>query len=105
MDLMLRGARMPMQRRLPKGDCYVIVARTESRPDAEVYTWSLRHPLPTLPIPLREPDPDVGLNLAEVFTMAYDLGGYARAIRYGAPFPANFPISPEDRTWAESVRP
>jgi hypothetical protein len=62
----------------------------------------LRQPLPTLPIPLRAPDSDVHLNLAEAFVAAYDLGGYARSLRYGTPLSVSFPISPEDRAWAES---
>jgi hypothetical protein len=102
-DLLPGGKRMPMARPLPPGDCFAIVARIERRPDAQVYAWTLRQVLPPVPIPLRAPDPDVHLNLAEVVAMAYDLGGYARVLRYGTPLPASFPISAEDRAWAESV--
>lgn len=102
-DLLLGGRRMPMARPLPPGDCLAIVARTELRPDAQVYAWSLRDLLPPVPIPLRAPDPDIHLDLAAAFAMAYDLGGYARVLRYGTPLPASFPISAEDRAWAESV--
>ncbi|HZW34817.1 MAG TPA: DUF4058 family protein [Isosphaeraceae bacterium] len=102
-DLLLGGKRMPMARLLPPGDCFAIVARIELRPDAQVYAWTLRQPLPPVPIPLRAPDPDVNLDLAEAFAMAYDLGGYARVLRYGTPLPASFPINPEDRAWAESL--
>jgi hypothetical protein len=102
-DLLLGGKRMPMAKPLPPGDGFAIVARVELRPDAQVYAWTLREPWRGVPIPLRAPDPDVNLDLAEACAMAYNLGGYARVLRYGTPLPANFPISPQDRAWAESV--
>jgi hypothetical protein len=102
-DLLLSGRRMPLSGRLPPGDYVAIVARSERRPDAEVYSWPLRQPLPALPIPLRAPDPDVRLNLTEAFQMTYDRGGYTRVMRYGRVLPASLPISPEDRAWAEKV--
>src|SRR5262249_18994665 len=77
-DLLLGGKRMPLAKPLPPGDGFAIVARVELRPDAQVYAWTLREPLRGVPIPLRAPDPDVNLDLAEAFAMAYDLGGYAR---------------------------
>jgi hypothetical protein len=102
-DLLFNGSRMPMSGPLPPGDSVAIVARSERRPYADVYTWPLRQPLPVLPIPLRAPDPDVQLNLAEAFQMTYDRGGYSRVMRYGRPLPASLPLSPEDRAWAETL--
>jgi hypothetical protein len=40
--------------------------------------------LPTLPVPLRDADPDVLINLAAVFTTAYDRGRFSRRINYEA---------------------
>jgi hypothetical protein len=94
---------MPAEGQFPPGDYYAIVARAGRRPDAEAYAWTLRQPLPAVPIPLRAPDPDVALDLAEVFRVCYDRGEYARILRYGTPLPANFPIAVQDRAWAESV--
>jgi hypothetical protein len=102
-DLILRGARMPMERRLPPGDYYAVVARAETRPNADVYAWTVQHPLPLLPIPLRSPDADVTLDLARVFTLSYDRGRYERIVRYGTPLPAGLPIDVEARSWAEAV--
>ena len=102
-DLLLGGRRMPIEGQFPPGDYSVIVARSARRPDAEAYAWTLRQPLPPVPIPLRAPDPDVILDLAEVFRVCYDRGEYTRIMRYGTPLPASFPISAQDRAWAESV--
>jgi hypothetical protein len=102
-DLLLTGRRMPMARILPPGDFFAIVARAECRPDAQVYVWTLRQPMPPVPIPLRVPDADVALSLAEVFQLCYDRGAFNRIIRYGIPLPASLRIPPEDRAWAESI--
>jgi hypothetical protein len=51
-DLLLGGHRLPMARPLPPGDYYGFVARSERRPDCDVYAWTVRDPLPSLPIPL-----------------------------------------------------
>ena len=90
-----------MERPLPPGDFYAIVARWEQRPDCQVYAWGVRHRLPELPIPLRAPDPDVVVDLAEVYATAYDRGRYARSIDREAPLV--LPMDPEDLDWAEAL--
>jgi hypothetical protein len=102
-DLILSGARMPMSGKTPPDGSVAIVARSERRPNAEVYAWPLRQPLPVMPIPLRQPDPDAALDLAAGFQMTYDRGGYARIMRYRHPLPPSLPISAEDRAWAERL--
>jgi hypothetical protein len=49
-------------------DYYAIVSRSYKRPIAEVYAWTIRQPLPTIPIPLKRGEPDVMLDLQAVFT-------------------------------------
>jgi hypothetical protein len=102
-DLLLGGNRVPMERLLPPGDYYAVVARAARRPYGDVYAWTVRDPLPRLPVPLRAPDPDVWLDLAEAFAMTYDRGGYRRVMRYGVPLPASLPIAAEARAWAEGL--
>ncbi len=66
-----------------------------------MYAWSVRRALPTIPIPLVPPDPDVPLDLAAVFATAYERGRYARSLDYAAALAA--PMADEDRTWAGDV--
>jgi Protein of unknown function (DUF4058) len=101
LDLLLGGRRLPMKRPMPQGDYFALVARAERRPDCEVYALSIRQSLPAIPIPLRTPDPDVALDLAKVFALAYDRGRYGRTVDYGRPL--DLPLQPEDRIWAEHV--
>lgn len=63
-----------------------------------MYFWSIRRPLPAIPIPLRAPDPDVWLDLAAVFTTTYDRARYGRVLDYRRPL--DLPLLDEDRIWA-----
>lgn len=101
LDLLLAGQRLPMQRPLPDGDYYAYVTRSEDRSSGDVYSWSVRRPLPPLPIPLRAPDPDVIIDLQGVFETAFELGSYGPSLRYDAPPPA--PLRGDDKTWATQL--
>ena len=83
-DLLVRGQRLPMRRELPRADFYAFVSRAGKRPSSDVFAWSVRQPLPRIPIPLRKPDPDVLLDLPALFALAYERGRYARALDYSA---------------------
>ena len=76
-DLLFLGRPMPLARPLPPHHYRATVARAESRPDAQVYTWTVRHRLPKLPIPLRVPDADATLDLGEAFELTYRLGRFS----------------------------
>jgi hypothetical protein len=100
-DFLLGGQRLPMDRPLPRGDYYALVARAERRPDCDVYAWTIRDPLPSIPIPLLAPDPDVVLDLGAVFATVYERGRYARWLDYTAPLA--IVKKPEDRACAEQI--
>ena len=51
-DLLLGGKRLPMGGRLPAGEYYAFVSRAEKRESSDVYAWSIRRPMPAIPIPL-----------------------------------------------------
>ena len=82
LDLLIGGRRLPLEQALPVGDYYALISRSDHRPDCEVYSWTIRQPLPPIPIPLKAPDPDVILNLGAVFSTAYERGRYGRSIDY-----------------------
>jgi hypothetical protein len=101
LDLLRGGERLPMQQPLPSADYYYLVSRAEQRPDAQVYRWTLRQPLPALPVPLRPPDPDLTIDLAAVFTTTYARGRFARRIDYRVPLSVD--LHEEDKGWLESL--
>jgi uncharacterized protein DUF4058 len=98
LDLLLRGQRLPMEQALPPGDFYAFLRRAENRKQSQVYAWTIRQPLPVIPIPLLAPDPDIPLDLPGLFTMAYERGRYARSLDYSATL--EVPLSPPDLAWA-----
>jgi hypothetical protein len=99
LDLLLGGRRV--QEPLPPADYYYLVSHGDRRPDCDVYRWTLREPLPTLPIPLRAPDPDIFVDLGAVFATAYTRARFFRRINYLGPIPAV--VSNRDQAWVESV--
>jgi hypothetical protein len=101
-DLLLGGAPLPMKQRIEPGGYYAIVARGPRLPLADVYRWTVRDPLPTLPIPLREPDRDILIDLAALVSRVYVLGRYERTLRRDVPLPEATSLAPEDRAWIES---
>ena len=82
LDLLRGGERLPFAGPLPPADYYYVVSDYNRRPDCDVYCWNLKQPLPTLPIPLRTPDADILVSLAEVFQTAFARGRFERRIDY-----------------------
>jgi Protein of unknown function (DUF4058) len=99
LDLLLGGRRLPMSLPLPVGDYFAFISRAQRRPNSDVYAWTVRDALPSVPIPLMAGTPDVALDLADVFATTYERGRYARLIDYAAP--PSVLRKPEDRAWAQ----
>jgi hypothetical protein len=97
LDLLRAGERLPFRTPLPPGDYYASVSRRDRRPRAEVYAWTLREPLPTIPVPLKKGDPDVLLDLDAVFTTVYDRARYDLSLDYTQP--VHPPFSGADGEW------
>lgn len=101
-DLIRAGERMPMTIR--QGDLldyHVLVSRACQRPRADVYTCGLRQPLPTIPVPLLENDPEPDVPLNQLLHDLYDRAGLDLAVDYRQP--PNPPLSPEDEAWVKSL--
>ncbi len=101
-DLLRKGRRVPMQQELPKKPYFVFLSRAEARPLTEVWPIALADPLPTVSVPLAGGDPDVPLDLQEMFTRVYDILGYDLAIDYTQP-PEVALAEPEARWTAENL--
>jgi hypothetical protein len=100
-DLLRGGPRLPLER-LPACDYYALVSRVEPRPEAEIWPFRLRDPLPTIPIPLRPGRADARLDLRQVLHHAYDAAGYGDYIYRGQPQPR---LHGEDAAWAQQFVP
>ena len=100
-DLLRGGPRMPMEG-VPACDYLVMVARPADWPRAGVWPIGLRDPLPPIPVPLAEPDPDVRVDLQRLLHAIYDAAGYDRFIYAGEPDP---PLRGEDAVWVAQFLP
>jgi hypothetical protein len=98
LDLLVGGRRLPLRKPLPGGDYHAFVSRANRRPDCAVYSWTVRQQLPAIPIPLKEPDPDLLIDLENVFRTAYERGRYRKSLRYDLPPQA--PLKEKDKRWA-----
>ncbi len=101
-DLLRGGPRMPFASELPNCDYYALISRMEKRPMADFWPIRLRDRLPTIPIPVREPDPDARLDLQAVLHRVYDAARYANYVYEGTPQPA---LRGEDAAWARQFVP
>ena len=69
--------------------------------DYTLYPTRLREPLPCIPVPLAEQDPDVLLDLQVAANRVYQEGPYVRAIDYsGDP---ELPLKEADAAWADEL--
>jgi hypothetical protein len=101
LDLLRGGERLPTVETPPPADYYAFVSRANRRPKVEVYPWTLRQPLPTIPVPLASDDPDVLLDLQSIFNTVYDRAGYDYSLDYRRPIEP--PLSETDVTWAQQL--
>jgi hypothetical protein len=99
-DLLRGGKRLPVVG-MPPGDFYAIVSRGYRRPKADVYAWTLRQPLQTIPIPLKKDEPEVLLDLQQVFTTVYDRARYHLSLNYAARL--GMPLNEKDAAWMQQL--
>jgi hypothetical protein len=84
-DLLRRGRRVPMRRKLPRFPYFVFLCRHEERFMANVWPIALDKPLPMIPVPLLPGDIDAKLDLQQALTNVYDECGLRFMIDYSKP--------------------
>jgi hypothetical protein len=78
----------------------VCVRRGWKSSKVEVYPVALRERLPVIPVPLRQSDTDVTLDLQSLIERAYDDGGYDDIDYRTEPDP---PLDPAAAAWADAL--
>lgn len=101
-DLLRRGQRIRLATEPPPAPYYVYLSRASRRPYTQVWPLALRKPLPTIPVPLLPPDPDVPLDMQAAIGACFDLVGYQRLLDYTAPPPPPG-LSSDDQAWLVGV--
>lgn len=99
-DLLRRGNRAFNHPRLPEVPYLVTLTRARSGV-IDLWPLTLQDILPTIPVPLREPDPDATLNLQDALGAIYDEAGYDLSIDYSKlPPPPKF--NETDTQWMQA---
>jgi hypothetical protein len=101
LDLLRGGERLPMIGAVPSGDYYAYVGRVQTMPRCQIIAWSLRAPLPSIPIPLLPEDGDFLLDLQAVFRAAYEPAFYDRRLPYDEPLDPS--PEPVDEAWMREM--
>lgn len=100
-DLLRRGQRPFNHPYLPKNHYIITLVRAETN-RTDVWGFDIKDPLPTVPVPLKAPDPDVPLNMGEVLNIIYERSLYHLSINYDdIPPPPAF--SEEDQAWMKEL--
>ena len=98
-DLLRGGTRMPMEDQWPASPYYFLVSRREKAPLCTVWPVHCVRPLPKIPVPLEQPDPDVPLELQPLIAAIYKRSRYEQDIDYSQP--CQPPLTQSESTWLQ----
>ncbi len=101
-DLLRGGQRLPFEDDLPPHcDYYALVCRARQMPAAGIWPFSVREPLPKIPIPLLPADGEVPLDLGLCLDRAIEESRFDLKLNYQQP--PEPPLSQADTQWAKQL--
>lgn len=101
-DLLRGGTRIQLVGEPPPAAYYVYLSRTQRRPYTQIWPIQLRDTLPSVPVPLLAPDPDVPLDLQAAVDACFELVGYERLLDYAGPPPPP-ELNEDDSAWVDEI--
>jgi hypothetical protein len=100
-DLLRSGKSMALLGEVPLTDYQIILSRSGTRPQAKLYGFSIKEPIPLFPLPLQPEDTEPILDLQSLLNGIYNRARYYLAIDYNQePIP---PLKPEDAAWSDAL--
>jgi hypothetical protein len=94
---------MPLRQDNIPWDYRILISRSEQRPDADLYGFNLPEPIPYFPLPLKNPEESIAINLQNILEALYDRAGYEYRIDYQQPVPPP-DLSPESQAWIAQLQ-
>jgi hypothetical protein len=101
-DLLRAGLPMTMLGQVQPSDYRLIVSRSSQRPQADLYDFDLREPIPSVPLPLRPEDEEPLIELQAIVQGVCDRAGYNERIDYRQPVPPPKP-SEANQQWVDEL--
>ncbi len=99
LDLLRRSTRPITHPRLPESAYLIALTRAQTG-QMSVWPLGIDSALPTIPVPLRTPDPDIPLDLSTALNAVYDEAGYDLSINYRENVPPP-ELSDEAAVWLD----
>ncbi|MGF1676448.1 MAG: DUF4058 family protein [Rivularia sp. (in: cyanobacteria)] len=100
-DLLRNGKPMAVLEDIKPTDYRIIVSRSELRPQAKLYGFSVREPIPTFSLPLQSEDTEIILDLQSLLNGIYNRARYYLSIDYNQdPVPT---LKSEDKSWLDTL--
>jgi hypothetical protein len=100
-DLLRSDEPMPLRRKTTHSDYRILISRGATRPRAKLFTFSVRHPIPAIPIPLLAKDVEPELDLGALLHALYDRARFDLRLNYSKqPVPL---LSTGKMSWARTI--
>ena len=101
-DLLRAGPPMPVVGAVPAGGYRILVRDASRAPDARLYAFGIRAPIPEFIMPLSAGAEGMAVSMKPILDDVYAIGSYDRDIDYGQD-PPEPPLSDGDRAWADGL--
>ena len=100
-DLLPQGRSMPILSPKVESDYRILVSRSDTRPQAELYAFNLPDRIPQLRLPLRSEDAEPLIDLQSLVHEIYDQGGYDLRLDYSRK--PMLTLSERDDAWVDRM--
>jgi hypothetical protein len=100
-DLVRAGEPMPITGHGSASDYRILVSRGDCRPNATLYPFGVRQPIPPFSLPLKPGDQEPSVDLGRILHDLYDRASYDLRLNYtGDPDP---PLPSVEAAWADQL--
>jgi hypothetical protein len=100
-DLVRVGEPMPIMGNGRASDHRILVSRGDCRPNATLYPFGVRQPIPSFSLPLKPGDREPTVDIGSILHDLYDRAGYDLRLHYtGDPDP---PLPSAEAVWADQL--
>jgi hypothetical protein len=100
-DLIRSGEPMPLINHAQESDYRILISRGDRRPNATLYPFGVRQPIPTFPLPLKTDDQEPQVDIGQILHDLYDRASYDLRLDYTSdPTP---PLSAAEAAWAKQL--